>query len=132
MFVVRLLSIYMMRTLQNVFGTQLLTLGIPVCNSAQGNWLAVVKLLQRAIRDLHLLVHLALPAPSYWLAYFTIQQITDWTLPIYSCRVTCFGKCFLLHLTCDDGNLLLRSVRNRSPKDTTSHPRRPESSITLL
>jgi len=38
MFVVRLLSIYMMHTLQNVFGTQLLlTLGIPVCNSEQVN-----------------------------------------------------------------------------------------------
>ena len=39
-----------------------------------------------------LLVHLALPAPSYWLANFSIRQITGQTLPTYSHCVTCFGN----------------------------------------
>jgi len=65
-------------------------LEIPVRNSERGNWLAVVKLLRKAIRELYLLVHLALPAPSYWLANFSIQQITDQTLPTYSRCVTCY------------------------------------------
>jgi len=38
----------------------------------------------------YLLVHLALPPSSYWLANFSIQQITAQTLPTYSRCVTCF------------------------------------------
>jgi hypothetical protein len=65
-------------------------LGMSVCNSEQGNWLTVVKVLRRAIRELYLLVHRALPAPSCWLAKFSIQQITGQTLPTHSHCVTCF------------------------------------------
>ena len=65
-------------------------LGMSVRNIEQGNCLAVVKVLRRSIRELYLLVHLALPSPSYWLANFSIQQITGQTLPTYSHCVTCF------------------------------------------